>query len=365
MKKHLLFRLFLLWTAILVISACSKVEKTEYTHVIPVNATEVAAIDMKAIIEKAGLNSTDNREMWQKFFNLLLDNSNSPLFKQLESIAEHPEEMGIDWNAPIYAFKASSLHSMAATIKVNDLKKLETLVKTLAEKRFCSPLAKTDGYYTSNIGEAGIQLAFNDGTLLVVYGGSATQLKKLSAAVTALMKQSANKSIHANPFFGPMMKQKGDIRLLATPDTLPFGIRGVLNWPQGTQLSGYFLFENGRIYACLQRADFDGETRESNQPFHPQNTKELQLAMAQMMQGVPFNIELTKEELLTVTNLRALMAFAADEPEVQTLYQLINKIDVLNARGDNNRTTFTVVLQDKKDNSLKQLADFAKQFIGL
>ncbi|AVM52482.1 uncharacterized protein DUF4836 [Bacteroides zoogleoformans] len=365
MKKNLLFRLLPLLTLVFILCACSKTEKTEYTHAIPANATEVAAIDMKAIVEKAGLNTPANREMWQKLFSLLLDGSNPALFKQLEAIAEHPEEMGIDWNAPIFAFKAVSLHSMVATIKVDDLKKLEVLIKTLAEKNFCNAPVKADGYYTTNIGEAGIQLAFNDGTLLVVYGGSAARLKKLSAAVTALMKQPADKSIHANPFFAPMMKQKGDIRLLATPDTLPFDIRGVLNWPQGTQLYGYLLFENGRIYACLQRAGFNGETRESNQPFHPRNTRELQLAMAQMMQGVPFNIELTKEELLTVTNLRALMVFAADEPEVQTLYQLINKIDVLNARGDSNRTTFTVVLQDKKNNSLKQLADFGKQFIGL
>lgn len=365
MKKNLLFRLLPVWTLILLLGgSCSKAEKTEYTHVIPANATEVAAIDMKAIVEKARLNTPDSREMRQKVSGLLLNGSTPALFKQLDNMMEHPEETGIDWDSPVYAFKAPSLHSMAATFKVSNLKKLETLLKTLAEEKFCTAPVKADGYYISNMAEAGIQLAFNDGTLLVVYGGSATQLKKLSAAVTALIKQPADKSIHANPFYEPMMKQKGDIRLLATPDILPFNVRGVLNWPQGTQLYGYVLFENGRIYACLQRADFNGETKESNQPFHPQSTKDLQLAMAQMMHGVPFNIELTSEELLTVTNLRALMAFGADEPEVQTLYQLITRIDVLNVRGDSNRTTFTVILQDKKQNSLKQLADFARQFIG-
>lgn len=41
-----------------------------------------------------------------------------------------------------------------------------------------------------------------------------------------------------------MLQQKGDIRLLATPDALPMDVRGVLNWPHGTQLLGYVLFEN-------------------------------------------------------------------------------------------------------------------------
>ncbi len=365
MRQRLLSRLPVLYVFLLILSSCSKTDKTEYTHVIPAGATEVASIDMQPLVEKAGLNASDNQEERQKLFGLLLDGAHPNLFKQLENMLQHPEETGIDWSAPVYVFKAPSLHGTAATFKVNDLKKWESLLHTLTAEQLCTAPIKTDGYYISDIKEAGIRLAFNDGTLLAIHGRSIAQLKKLTPAITTLMTQSADKSIHANPFFASMMQQKGDIRLLATPDTLPFDLRGVLNWPQGTQLHGYVLFEKGRIYAGLQRADFDGETGESNQPFHPQNTRELQLAMAQMMKGVPFNIELTSEELLTVTNLRALMAFASDEPEVQTLYGLINKIDRLNVRGNSNRTTFTVILQDKNSNALQQLTEFAKQFIGL
>ena len=162
-----------------------------------------------------------------------------------------------------------------------------------------------------------------------------------------------------------MMQQKGDIRLLATPDALPMDVRGVLNWPHGTQLLGYVLFENGRIYATLQSADFTGETQESNQPFHPQNSRELQQAMMSMIHGRAFNISLTSDELLTLSNLRVLMEYASDEPEINILYMLIMKIEELNLRGDKNRTNFTVVLNEKNENALKQLIDFAKLFAGI
>ena len=66
-----------------------------------------------------------------------------------------------------------------------------------------------------------------------------------------------------------MLQQKGDIRLLATPDALPMDVRGVTELAACTQLLGYVLFENGRIYATLQSADFKGDTKEDNQPFHP------------------------------------------------------------------------------------------------
>ena len=179
------------------------------------------------------------------------------------------------------------------------------------------------------------------------------------------MQQPADKSIRTGKYFTPMMQQKGDIRLLATPDALPMDVRGVLTWPHGTQLLGYVLFENGRIYATLQNADFKGNTKESNQPFHPQNSRELQQAMLNMMHGRAFNISLTSNELLTLSNMRVLMEYAPNEPEVSILYQLIMKIEELNLRGDKNRTNFTVVLNEKNENALKQLTDFAKLFIGM
>ena len=141
-------------------------------------------------------------------------------------------------------------------------------------------------------------------------------------------------------------------------------VRGVLTWPHGTQLLGYVLFENGRIYATLQNADFKGNTKESNQPFHPQNSRELQQAMLNMMHGRAFNISLTSNELLTLSNLRVLMEYAPNEPEVNILYQLIMKIEELNLRET--RTGPTLRRSERKnENALKQLTDFAKLFIGM
>ena len=365
MKKNLTLHILAILALALSFSACSKTEKTEYTHVLPANATEVAALDLKELVAKAGLNDEANKEAQQKLLGLLLEGSNPSLAKETETLLKNPAETGIDWNAPVYLFEAPALHNAAVAIKIADLKKFETIIDILAKEKICTAPQKADGYLSTEIKDAGILLAYNDGTLLAVYGGSSSQVKKLQPAITQLMKQPADKSIQANAHFTAMMQQKGDIRLLATPDALPMDVRGVLKWPHGTQLQGRVLFENGRIYATLQRADFKGETHESNQPFHPQNSRELQQAMLRMMGGTPFNIELSTEELLTLTNLRALMQFAPDEPTVNALYQSIMKIESLNLRGDSNRTTFTVVLNEKNQNALKQIVDFARQFVGL
>lgn len=347
-------------------SACSQeVKKTEYTHTIPADATEVSAINLNALAEKAGFKEGANSNLIQELTNLFLKSSSPTLSQEIEKLITHTKESGIDWNAPVYVFKSPTLNTTACVIKVVDLVKLEALIQMLAKENICTLPEKRDQYQSCEIKNANISLAYNDGTILMVYGTTHDQLTKLTPAITRLMGQSADKSIHSVPHFKQMMEQTGDIRVLATPDALPIDIRGVLNWPHGTRLTGYLLFENGRIYAMLQRAGFQGKTQESNQPFHPRNSHELQQAMMSMMHGQPFNIELSSDELLTLTNLRVLMEFSPNDSTIRSLYQLIQMVEVLNLRGDNNRTTFTVVLSEKNQNALKTLVDFAKQFIGL
>ena len=224
------------------------------------------------------------------------------------------------------------------------------MLRLLAQEQLCTAPVEAGGYRSVEIKDAGVLLAYNDGTLLGVYGGSTEQLQKLQPAITALMQQPADKSIRTGKYFTPMMQQKGDIRLLATPDALPMDVRGVLTWPHGTQLLGYVLFENGRIYATLQNADFKGNTKESNQPFH---SKFAGVATGHAEHDARTSLQhsLTSNELLTLSNLRVLMEYAPNEPEVNILYQLIMKIEELNLRGDKNRTNFTVVLNEKNENA--------------
>ncbi|MEG1564807.1 MAG: DUF4836 family protein, partial [Bacteroides sp.] len=343
--------------------ACSGPEKTEYTHAIPANVTEVAALNCQALAQKAGLGDAGNEAAKQKLMAALMDGTTPALAKQLEVILKDPAETGIDWSAPVYIFRAPSLHDVAQVAKVNDLSKLETLLGLLAEEKVCSAPEKADGYQTVQILNAGYQFAFNDGTLLIT-AGSPEQMKKLKPAITALMKQPADQSINVHKDYKQMMQQKGDIRFLASPSALPSEVRGVLTWPQGEQLLGNIQFEKGSIQATLQRAGFNGKTAESDQPTHPKSLAELQQTMLRIMHGTPFNLELTREELMTLSNLRILLEYAPDEPQVQALYQAILLIKTLTARGDNNRTVLTLHLEDNQRNALKQAVDFAKKLVG-
>ena len=64
MKKSLFPRLALMAVVVALVSACSE-KKFEYTNVIPANASTVVSINMKSLVDKAGLNDKENKRIVQ------------------------------------------------------------------------------------------------------------------------------------------------------------------------------------------------------------------------------------------------------------------------------------------------------------
>ena len=79
MVKKMISQLSALAVLIVFLAACSK--QSEYTNVIPSDASAVAAIDLKSLIDKAGLNDKENE---------------AATFQQLEKVIKTPSESGID-----------------------------------------------------------------------------------------------------------------------------------------------------------------------------------------------------------------------------------------------------------------------------
>ena len=152
MRKSISFYLLPVLLTVLCLSSCSETgQKTEYTHVIPANATEVAALDLKSIVDKAGLNTSDSRATLQKFLGLLLEGGSANLKQEAETLLKDPAESGIDWNAPLYVFEAPTLHNTAITLKIADLKKFEAMLRLLAQEQLCTAPVEAGGYRSVEI----------------------------------------------------------------------------------------------------------------------------------------------------------------------------------------------------------------------
>ena len=84
MAKKMISRLSVLAVLIVFLAACSK--QTEYTNVIPADATAVASIDLKSLANKAGMNDKENEAAKQKLLEAMKSGMNAATFQQLEKV---------------------------------------------------------------------------------------------------------------------------------------------------------------------------------------------------------------------------------------------------------------------------------------
>ena len=101
MAKKTISRLSVLAVLIVFLAACSKT--SEYTNVIPADASVVASINLKSLASKAGLDDKENEAAKQKVLEALKSGMNAATFQQLEKVMKNPGESGIDVESPFYA----------------------------------------------------------------------------------------------------------------------------------------------------------------------------------------------------------------------------------------------------------------------
>lgn len=250
MAKKMISRLSVLTVLIVFLTACSKT--SEYTNVIPADASVVASINLKSLASKAGLNDKENETAKQKVLEALKSGMNAATFQQLEKAMKNPSESGIDIESPFYVFSSSSFPYPTVVGKVSNEDNLHASLDMMAKEQICQPISEADGYSFTTM--TGSLLAFNSSTVLVVNVSGTTQTEKAKEAITNLLKQTADNSIVKSGAFQKMEKQKSDINFLASMEAIPATYRNQISMGLPTEvkteditLVGGLNFEKGKI----------------------------------------------------------------------------------------------------------------------
>ena len=257
MAKRMISRLSVLVVLMVFMAACSK--KSEYTNVIPADASAVASIHLKSLADKSGLKDKENEAAKQKMIEALKSGTTAATFQQLEKVLNNPKESGIDVDVPVYAFTATSFPYTALVAKVSDQDKLHTSLDIMVKEQICQPIEAADGYSYTRMGQRDI-FAFNETTVMLVQTGSTSQIENAQKMISELMKQTAEKSIANNAGFQKMQKQKGDINFFASLAALPkeytrqlnLGLTGIKIDPKDIMALGSLSFEKGKIALLFQ-----------------------------------------------------------------------------------------------------------------
>lgn len=252
MKKNLFFHFSVLAMLIVLISACSS-KKPEYTNVIPSDASQVIAVNLKSLADKAGTKDKETKEALQKLTDALKSDMNAATFQQLEAVLKDPAKSGVDVNAPIYVFNAPSFPYTTMVAKVQSEDDLLKLLEVTEKEQIISHVAEADGYSFAQINKRAL-LAFTPTTLMVVNYTGTSQLEKVKEGIPALLKQTGENSINSNTAFKKMQKQDGDINMLISPSSLLSAYANPLNYGishnidlKDLKMLGSLSFEKGKI----------------------------------------------------------------------------------------------------------------------
>lgn len=217
MKKNLFSRLVLMTTLIALVSACSK--KSEYTDIIPSDASEVFVFHLKPLADKAGMNDKENQDALHKFTDAIKSSMNAATFQEFEKIMQDPQKSGIDFKEPIYLFNAPSFPYLTTVAKVSSEDDLHALQETLEREQICQHLMEGNGYQYTSINNQ-ILLAFNSTVALCVSYQGNSQLEQIKQSIPTLLKQTKENSINSTSVFKKMQKMNGDIGILVSQESL-------------------------------------------------------------------------------------------------------------------------------------------------
>ncbi len=250
MAKKMISRLSVLAVLIVFLTACSKT--SEYTNVIPADASVVASINLKSLAGKAGLDDKENEAAKQKVLEALKSGMNAATFQQVEKVMKNPSESGIDVESPFYVFSSSSFPYPAIVGKVNNEDNLHASLDVMTKEQICQPVSEADGYSFTTMN--GSLLAFNNSTIMLVTVNGTSQTDKAKEGITALMKQTADNSIVKSGAFQKMEKQKSDVNFFASMEAIPATYRSQASMglpaevkPEDITLVGGMNFEKGKI----------------------------------------------------------------------------------------------------------------------
>ncbi|NDV84079.1 DUF4836 family protein [Bacteroides sp. 51] len=244
MKKNLIARLFTLVVLVACMASCSE-KSSEYTNVIPADASAVVAIHFQSLVDKSGVSNDDK----QKLIDAMKGELNAATFQHVEKIIKDGSASGLSIKDPVYFFTSSLIPSAAVVMKVSDMDKLNKTFEVMASEQISDPVTKIDGYYLVKIKGASV-CAFNESTLLI------TEERNSDKIVADLMKQTKDESIAKSAYFQSMAKKKGEITFFSTMDALPSMYKRQMDMTLGSMdnidpkdigVAGGLNFEKGKI----------------------------------------------------------------------------------------------------------------------
>ncbi len=230
--------------------SCSK-KAAEYTNVIPAEATEVAAVRLDVLAEKAGAKEKENQAALQGLLEELKTSLTAAAYQELEKVVKEPKASGIDVEAPVYVFRTPDFRGVTMVAKVKSEDRLRDFIEATQQEWMETELMEGDGLSYGGVNSRAM-LGFNASALVVMVSGWELAPEQGKAQLAAWMNQAPEACFTSTKAFARLQKLTGDVKAMLDPQGLMGRHARNLQVPQGVDLKDLRLlcalnFEKGKI----------------------------------------------------------------------------------------------------------------------
>ena len=228
---------------IFTLTNCSS--KSDYTSVIPKNASLVIGFDFKSMYEKSGVKETkEGDQLIASLTKLLIDQFGNENEKRIKEYIENPEKTGLRLTDKVYVFSSYQSKFFGLVMHISSASRWKKLIESENKQ-----LNKENGIYYQV--EDNAVMAFNGNTLLVVSSQYPSDIELKDQAIM-LMKEESKENTSAD--IKQVFDKKDDINLYldlnCISDEYLSGIKMGLPAdfkPEDVKFFASVVFEKGRV----------------------------------------------------------------------------------------------------------------------
>ncbi|MGP1436377.1 MAG: DUF4836 family protein [Phocaeicola sp.] len=239
--KQILWKSLMLLLLVFTLTNCSS--KSNYTSVIPKNASLVIGFDFRAMYEKSGVKGTKEGEQLIEFFTKLLI-SQFGNEKNIKEYIENPEKTGLKLTDKVYVFSSYQSKFFGLVMHVSSVSRLKKLIESENKQ-----LNKESGIYYQV--EDNAVIAFNSNTLLIVSSQYPSDIGLKDQAIMLMKEESKENS---SSEIKQVIEKKDDIDLYLDLNCVPdeylsevkMGLPADFK-PEDVKFFASVIFEKGRV----------------------------------------------------------------------------------------------------------------------
>lgn len=213
---------FILLTVLIAASLCS-CNKTDYQNVIPANATFVAKVDVRTIVEKGDFAQSSAVDMMKGSLALVVNGKD---LKQTKAYIDDPMTMGLDWSMPAYAFMVGN-ECAGLTLKVADEDAVTDFLLLLHKQQLATkPVERHELMCGTLLDE--IAYSYDGKTFLLLASLDEGRGMKLEQLAHQLINQGEEESFVGTEAYKKMEEGIKDVVVYSNLAALPTNMIGVV-----------------------------------------------------------------------------------------------------------------------------------------